>query len=297
MARKKSNVNAGSLDLLLDTICNTFGGILLIALLVVIMLTETTKSTSETPEQSAVELVKNENIRQELTQKLESLILANAQFNENFEVEIGQIRGILNELRRTELSEQTKAVKCSKLIGEQNELQQSMNSIEAENSKRKDNIVRTKKDRDHLITKLGKAMDDAATEVTIRSVKANNKEQRAYILKDGTLYGPIFINGLKRNTSEFNFVEKEGTVHIEPKEDAGEVVPDEFSSTDALERKFTGFSSQTFDIRIFVYPDSYGRYSQVEKAIRKRNLKVQLILSTADESIVFTSDDGGKVSG
>ena len=101
MARKKSNVNAGSLDLLLDTICNTFGGILLIALLVVIMLTETSKSTSEseTKEQSAVELVKNENMRQELTQKLESLILANAQFNENFEVEIGQIRGILNELR------------------------------------------------------------------------------------------------------------------------------------------------------------------------------------------------------
>ena len=43
MSRRKQQNDNGSLELLLDTICNTFGGILFISLLVVILLNTTSE--------------------------------------------------------------------------------------------------------------------------------------------------------------------------------------------------------------------------------------------------------------
>lgn len=49
MRRRRRTTSADSLELLLDTICNTFGGVLFIAILVVILLRMTGESEEETP--------------------------------------------------------------------------------------------------------------------------------------------------------------------------------------------------------------------------------------------------------
>ena len=48
MARRRKNELGDSFDLFLDTITNTFGGVLLIALLIVLMIQETKQESPET---------------------------------------------------------------------------------------------------------------------------------------------------------------------------------------------------------------------------------------------------------
>ena len=45
MSRHKADLDESSLELLLDTICNTFGGVLFISILVVIMVNLSTKES------------------------------------------------------------------------------------------------------------------------------------------------------------------------------------------------------------------------------------------------------------
>ncbi|MEO8166385.1 MAG: hypothetical protein ABI619_13420, partial [Betaproteobacteria bacterium] len=47
--RRRTNTDDSSLELLLDTICNTFGGILFISMLVVILLNMTSEAVEDSP--------------------------------------------------------------------------------------------------------------------------------------------------------------------------------------------------------------------------------------------------------
>ena len=73
MSRRRKN-DTGSLDLLLDTICNTFGGILLIALLVIVLLNTTskTKAVGDT-EKSQLEMLDNAIKQEEPGREIERL--------------------------------------------------------------------------------------------------------------------------------------------------------------------------------------------------------------------------------
>ncbi|MGH7138338.1 MAG: hypothetical protein ACREHD_21520, partial [Pirellulales bacterium] len=72
---------ASSLDLLLDTICNTFGGVVFIAILVTLLLQMTGGPQIEAPPDAAQheELVALENERDEVEARLKSLREAAAQ--------------------------------------------------------------------------------------------------------------------------------------------------------------------------------------------------------------------------
>ncbi len=52
---QRNSSDDGSLDLLLDTICNTFGGVLFISLLVVILLNMSSNEAASTPPEEATQ--------------------------------------------------------------------------------------------------------------------------------------------------------------------------------------------------------------------------------------------------
>ena len=301
MARRRSTIGDGSLDLLLDTICNTFGGIILIALMVVIMLTESSKSSSQTPasDQSKVEMIKNENVRQELVRKLAQLQKANKQFDESFDFDTEELKKIAHRIEVSRSQTTEKTIENSDLIGEQNRVQTDINDVVLQDATRKEELEKLKQAHERLKSKLAKTTEDAASEVTIRSVKTSFSDSRGFILKDGKLYGPIFNGSRTRTThnkSDFNFIEEDGQIRVEVKPDAGEVVPDEFSSNAGIEKKFLEISPEQFEIRIFVFQDSFGRYAQVKKAIVKQGLKTQLHFSRPDDKIHLVSETGGRGS-
>jgi len=75
MRRRLTLAGNESLELLLDTICNTFGGIIFISLLVVILLNASSDVVSSTPptRQSQAELIKTDIQRERLTRDLREL--------------------------------------------------------------------------------------------------------------------------------------------------------------------------------------------------------------------------------
>ena len=77
MSRKREGPD-GSLELLLDTICNTFGGVLFISILVVILLNMSSKQAETTPPTDAAraELIEAQARLSKTNDELEQLLTA-----------------------------------------------------------------------------------------------------------------------------------------------------------------------------------------------------------------------------
>ncbi len=76
MARRRSLMSdTSSLELLLDTICNTFGGIVFVSLLVVILVNMSSRETADTPPEpvTQAEMLKKQTELESLRQDLKEL--------------------------------------------------------------------------------------------------------------------------------------------------------------------------------------------------------------------------------
>ena len=75
MSRHRGAADESSLELLLDTICNTFGGVLFISILVVILVNMSSEAVSTTPpdEISQSELIQMETQLQQSQERMQKL--------------------------------------------------------------------------------------------------------------------------------------------------------------------------------------------------------------------------------
>ncbi|HMO13595.1 MAG TPA: hypothetical protein PKD64_11785 [Pirellulaceae bacterium] len=281
----------------MDTICNTFGGILLVALLVVVMLLETSRTKNLMPPtlMTLLEMAKIDNYREELTRELVTLREATKQIESNLEQIPDEVKELFEKLSRNQAVVTELKIQESDVLGMLNQTQISINNMLLDEEARKREYDETRMYLTELRSRVDASLNEAATDLTIRSVTSGSKDQLSYILKDGKLYGPIrYVNG-KLNTLDFQFVERDNQTYIEPKLNAGEVIPDQLFSSASITAKFAEIKSSVYDIRIFVYSNSFGRYAQVEDVIRKLGFKIDLYLMSPDEAVIFKSDTRKRV--
>ncbi len=108
--KRSEGVSAGSLDMLLDTMCNTFGGVCFIALLIAIISASLPKDSSENQEEEVVQMAIDEKVdslsvqRDELVQalKVQKELLANASENVASQAELDSVRRILEDTQQLE---------------------------------------------------------------------------------------------------------------------------------------------------------------------------------------------------
>lgn len=275
MAKRKQS-DAGSLDLLLDTICNTFGGILLIALLVIILLNTTSKSKESTPpsEESVADIIEKNIERGKLTRELEKLKKA-ADAQKEVQGEFVSVETIkkVEELGKLKKKRTEKVIEKSEVVGDLHQKQDDINTTAKETSVSNKELAEAEKKLKEMQTELEKKFEKKASEVAIPKVEKSYKPVVQYFLKDGKIYGPIDLLNGRENTAEFNFTNVSGTIRITAKQNAGTVIPDEFSDLTAISREFNGITPGKYIIEFFIWPDTFGRYDPILKATDAKKFK------------------------
>ncbi len=283
MSRKETS-NDGSLDLLLDTICNTFGGVLFISLLVVVMLNLTSKEVSQTPASKASQT---------------ALINGRKELNRTQ-------RGVAGLRKAIELQEQAKGVivdpKLAELVRKLAGAQETHGGLEDGRSEQVGNIADMLADlnqrnialqttKDSLIKadqRLRQEMALRSKTSTLPTPKVTDKAQVVLFLRKGRLCSYVERDPdgqLVISDAECEVKEEGGQTFVVPKPNTGTRVDPAGDHRHAITNKLAIFDKEKHYLKIFVWPDSFEHFSVVRTVIVAKGFQYSLNPIPADGKI------------
>jgi hypothetical protein len=283
--RASSEKRADSLELLLDTICNTFGGILFISLLVVILVNMTSKEASETlPEKTTqAELIRLQRELESAQRDLEVLKIAVAQQSDiqsSFVTEASQ--RMANEIRRTTVVVADIVQDNNKEIDDVTNSQKEVNQISKTLSERKRSLKQTKEELSQVSPKLEREFKKRSRSAQLPRVREWTGQGIApFFLKEGAL---CYL----RDSKQARRRNENGKTILEPVVAAGLRIDAAHPNQNALDTKFQEFSPKRHLIRIWLSPDSHQEWASVRDSLVRLGFRYQLDLIPPDEYIVLT---------
>ena len=308
--RKRSDDDSDALDLLLDTLTNSLGAIILVALLVA-LLVQTTSESIELPavddidsleslssELALIEL-KIENAQEQLSALLENL----SRFSDRVSVEqMEEVELALSELQQeqtdkheniqqiTELNKE--AVAMSAALNEKKALVKQKERIVKEASRITDNRQKENQKLIDSVEKMTTAVEKLTTaekQITLPKVTQSNKRQFSVVIENGYLYSQLSDmvedqTGLLRHDGRrYRLL-------------GGLDIGDPKSAREAVVSSLNAVSPDVSYLAIFIWEDSFPFWEPIRRQLSAMGYRYQLVL-LMDGELITTASDGtdGKV--
>lgn len=299
MKRRKTSSDS-SLELLLDTICNTFGGVLFIAILAAILLANSSKVESLVEGAKPMSEEEVEQLREQLTQSQARLDTARRDWQQqsnlakqfadpNRAQRLEEIR--MMEAERDALTDESreKIADTAKLYAEARKIQDDATKLEGAI---KDAERKLEADRQALRA----AREAAAQSTTLPRVRSTSKSPVAIIIRFGRMYvwHEYDRNNERIGPNKVDFVVDINSIPVKtiPKLNAG--LPLEDGQADGIRAKLQRFNSSQFFIDAVVWPDSFEHFEVFKNQIIKMGFEYRL-LPTSPGQPIFDRGGGGGV--
>lgn len=322
MARK-SDLNDSSLELLLDTICNTFGGVLFLAMLVSLLLTQTrkrseleAKAADAVPAVSAADLVRldvrADDMERELAQlqavvqdvremggqmahpgyreKLDAMQEAVHNASELAARRVRLLRDIADAqaaaaraARKTAATEREKADVERQLVAAQQRLEAAI------------------RDRDQLVQSAIQLREQSAQTATVSTTgrapreRETDKSEFGVMLKYGRMYLMHKYGPTGREVNTQDFVVTPGLLNnsAEPKPNAGLDLKGKSLDTTALRRYLASHPARDWYPCLVVHPDSFEEFLVLKAGLVSLGYEYRLM--PTNKGVLDGGGDGGKV--
>ena len=304
MRRRRRTTSADSLELLLDTICNTFGGVLFIAILVVILLRMTGESEEETPVQTVApeHFQQQQNRLASLTAELALLREARAgqqRLAEQFaEQEVRAQIVVRNDLQE---SFDQLQLTYSQQLAANVDATQKIEETRQENVQTFENLELAETKANQLRQQLTEEREARVQEMRTPVVRSSGfRQEIGLILR----YGRMYVwhrygrdgTRLGLNTDEFVVVGTEGSALItRPKPTAGLPLEDNVLSRGKIRERLSQFSPQSCVMAVVVRPDSYGHFNVLRDVLLDEGLEYRLMPMDEEGKVADRGGAGGKV--
>lgn len=297
---RKRRQNSDSLEMFLDTICNTFGGILFILLFVVIHLQITQKTVSETSDKSVpasqFATIEAEFLNQQ--EKLQALIDQSDIYKEIAETISDE------ELQKLFQEWQEKTEQNTRLVEEKSNLATQVADFERRAAENTEKVKDLKEQIESLNTELKKneksleqLKDSNTQDISLPQLHASDKIQFGLVLRFGRLYlwHQYDENGNRHglNTRDFTVVEED--------EYSISVIPNVWCGIDLSEKNvdtkigdlIRPFSPDKHMAVIVVAQDSFTQYGIVRDYLKKHLFDIYPIPLIPGDSESWIADRGG----
>ncbi|MGC1272323.1 MAG: hypothetical protein WBC44_01345 [Planctomycetaceae bacterium] len=284
--RRRRGATGDSLELLLDTICNTFGGIVFIALLIVLLLRETGTRSGETPVETASpdEIERLAGELESVTAELTSLRTAVADLSRRAEAFApDEVRELLK--RRNGLAAQT-----GTLHGDRDRQVSANASATAE-------LNRGEAEHRNRIAQLPDARQEVARlEAELEAIRRSKVEEiRNPVVRNARAfrhvglivrYGRVYVwhrfsadgERLGLNTDDFVVVEDRGDkVVTHPDPTKGILLSPGEPTAKAIRDRLRSFPSSRWYCEIVVRPDSFDEFNVLRDALVDEGYEYRLM--------------------
>ena len=302
MTRRRRRVAESSLELLLDTICNTFGGVLFLAILVSVLLRTTSRfDLPETkPAPSAADLAQLAQRQEEASARLQALRQAAA-----------QQQRIVEQFTRPENADLLDAV--AKLRARRDALSDERLRLLGQIAKSKAKSLEVTAELEQLDVSIATAAREVqAVELALQSElssrtqtarlpreRASLKQEVGVVLRFDRLYiwhkYDQFGSRIGLNTDEFVVTKEEsGYLETKPKPYAGVPAADpEFH--DELRTRLKLFNPSRQHVTVLVWDDSFDAFQAVKKALIDEGFEYRLMPLKDGDPVMDQGGSGGRV--
>ena len=291
--KRRATLEFDSLELLLDTICNTFGGILFLAVLVIILV----HRTGESLQRAAVAKLD----RKAASSKSQDLDQRQSELR-SLERALNEYRTTLTGLKTEEAAAQAHRVlelreEVAALTADRVKYLQQFaslnNQLEGDEQKRervRSSLALAKKDEQSLEEKLDRERKNRTRTTSLPILRQTDKREFPLILRFGHLYVPFTAeSGLvtrKSNLSEFVVLDDKGPViRATPKPYAGLPIDDGDELPNSVRRKLNSLDHGTVYLAIGVWEDSFEEFQLLKEIIVKLGFEYRLIPIATGEFI------------
>ena len=322
MARK-SDLNDSSLELLLDTICNTFGGVLFLAMLVSLLLTQTRKrseleaeATDPVPAVSAADLVRldarADEAERELAQ-LEAVVadvrkmggqMADPGYREKLDAMQEAVRAEnalasrrVRVLREIADAQAATARAAGKTAATERERAEAESQLEVA----RERLEAATREREQLVQSAIRLRDDSARAATMSTTgrapreRDTDKSEFGVMLKYGRMYLMHNYGTGAREVNTKDFVLTPGLLNntAEPKPNAGLDLKDRSLSAADLRRYLASHPAREWYPCLVVHPDSFQEFLTLKAALVSLGYEYRLM--PTDKGVFDGGGTGGRV--
>lgn len=304
MSRRRG-VKQDSLELLLDTICNTFGGVLFIAILVVLLLQQTGKAPASavaaTMNLSPIEL-------QALTTRLEAVDTELSRLKQNRASQDAlienfaplEVRQLLEQRKESTARQDALQAEVDRLLAGNAALVDEVEAIQTDNSSVRSGLKDAKTRLTEARAKLAQERQARVQEVRLPVVRdAVMKSEIGLILRYGRLYvWHKYELGIRRglNTDDFAIVEsKPGYLVTHPIPTAGVPLDSSQESREAVRQVLSKFDPNRCYLAVVVRPDSFEVFQHLRDVAQDLRFDYRLIPVGTDDPMMDRGGEGGHV--
>lgn len=292
MSRRKF-VLPDSMELLLDTICNTFGAVIFISMLLSILVKEK-GAAEDTPELGAEISHVIATRTQEIVEARSRQQLLAQQVAQQEEV----IRRFVNS-DSTRIAAEIRQATDSRvqLLGEKSDAVENLTNIEsqslsmeAELRKQQQLLQGLERENTQLQQSMQNALALASRTARVPRVRQTRKTGVVFMLHDGRLYRATTPAG-KLDDVDCMQREEEGPVHIVPRPKAGLEISG--PETD-VRAKFQGIQKERQFVRLFVSQNSFAQFIPVKDVLISLSLEYEVILFERNRAELYLSTEQSK---
>lgn len=321
--RKKSNLNDSSLELLLDTICNTFGGVLFLAMLVSLLLTQTRKraefeveTADPVPAVSAADLVRLDIHADEMEQEVAQLEAVIADVREmggqmtdpgyrekldalqeamrtTRELAARRVR-LLRDIADAQAAAARAAGRAAVMDRERTEAERRLGTAE-------ERLEAATRERARLMQSAIRLRDESAQTATVSTTgkapreRETDKSEFGLMLKYGRMYLMHKYSNGDREVNTDEFVVTSGLLNntAEPKPDAGFDLKDRTLSAAQLERYLAPHPARDWYPCLVVHPDSFEEFLSLKTALVSLGYEYRLM--PTNKGVLDGGGEGGRV--
>jgi len=299
MSRRAHLAPDDSLELLLDTICNTFATVIFISMLASLLAQNSAPQAMNVAEAAAA------------TQAVAQLELDAEQLADRraaLERELAQQSALLDRFASSETLQLATAVRNllsehSRLLADSNVaaedlLQTEQQQLELEQSlaRLREELQRQQQDHQAVASQLSELETRQGREAVIRRVHETDKFALTYALDNGRLYSVHTLSGPTNDVTEVTInrtdclvMEQNGRTEITMIPTAGVAIRDNADAREQARQRFRSVGS-SFVVRLFVARDSFTEFHQIKEVLRELQLEYSLQITTGDDVELFLSE-------
>lgn len=289
---RKTDADSGSLELLLDTICNTFGGVIFIAILVIVLLQMSSKKQPTLPDTPAKsQLIRSDAEFDRLRAELE--ITEQLAARQQKAPDMSQDRELVEQILRLK----TAAEKLDALTKRRDELiataakqQIEINDIvtRAEEAAKELAAAETR----HAVAAEALAKEKAARSQTAKlpRLRETRKVEMPMFLRNGRLHSyQVRGAGGKFGFNAAECVQRDAGKLVVPRAGSGAIVDD--ANRPLLEQRLKQFDPQAHFLAVFVWPESFETFAMLRECFVRAGFEYRLFPVPASQDGVSTSSD------
>jgi hypothetical protein len=290
MKRAKSEMSDGSI-LLLDTMCNAFGGIIFISFLLVVLINSTSAITTKTVGGSVPQAIESELDRDELANRLASLNRAAAAQSEIPGMLVS--KELLDNAARLK-NEQTRHARLvhekSATVGELNNSQLEINQLHIASEADRQALETQRKKERLLQTKIAEeSQKKSRTATAPKMTRAGGLRPLNYFLQHGKLFGPAMLEG-KPNVHDFIFTPTGEGIVVEPIAERGLQIADNGKNIRDIEEKLSPVDPTLNSVHLNIWEDSYRDFDSMRVAFEDRGLTYAVVPWEPGDKLVITHE-------